>query len=46
VAQQSIKCVGDSWLQKLNLFTNDIGLNGVPIYTNDLVGARRKLDKR
>jgi hypothetical protein len=25
----------------LNLFTNDIGLNGVPIYTNSLVHAKR-----
>jgi hypothetical protein len=27
----------------LNLFTNNVGLNGVPIYTNGLVSARRKL---
>jgi len=27
----------------LNLFTNDIGLNGVPIYTNGMVSAHRKL---
>src|SRR5262249_50634570 len=26
----------------LNLFTNDIGLNGVPIYTNGLVSLHRK----
>ena len=27
----------------LNLFTNDIGLNGVPIYTNGLLSIHRKL---
>lgn len=30
----------------LNLFTNDIGLDGVPIYTNGMVSAHRKLTSK
>jgi len=30
----------------LNLFTNDIGMNGVPIYTNSLVRADSRIDDK
>src|SRR5665213_3463522 len=30
----------------LNLFTNDIGMNGVPIYNNDLVRADGRVDEK